>query len=96
MFQQLSLKDHYETETSCTLSQQKEIQMFRSVIRQSHALEKPFEPTPLQSLAGLHPDHVNFMSTCSENLQNDVEKVKEADRLPLFVTYADEEKLNDL
>lgn len=87
MFQQLNLKD--PSESSCTLSQRKEIQMFRSIIRQSHVLEKPFEPMPLQSLAGqeLHPDLVNFMSTCSENFQNYVEKGKEADILPLFVTY---------
>jgi hypothetical protein len=36
------------------------------------------------------------MSTCSENFQNYVEKGKEADILPLFVTYADEEKFNDV
>jgi hypothetical protein len=49
-------------------------------------------------LAGqeLHPDLVNFRSTCSENFQNYVEKGKEADILPLFVTYADEEKFNDV
>lgn len=98
MFQQLNLKDPSESESSCTLSQQKEVQMLRSIIRQSHVLEKPFEPMPLQSLAGqeLHPDLVNFMSTCSENFQNYVEKGKEADILPLFVTYADEEKFNDV
>jgi hypothetical protein len=44
----------------------------------------------------LHPDLVNFMSTSSENFQNYVEKGKEADILPLFVTYADEEKFNDV
>ena len=62
MFRQLNLKDPSESETSCTLSQLKEIQMFRSVIRQFRVLEKPFEPMPLQSLAGqeLHPDLVNL------------------------------------
>lgn len=99
IFNQLNVKDSGNDQSnSVTFSQEREIQMFRAVIRNSSVLENPTDLLPFKSLDGqqLHPDLVNFMCKCKENFENYIMNGKDTELSPLFVTISDEETFNDV
>ena len=90
------MKDPSSTSTS-VFKFEKEIQLVKRLIRKSVILNKPCTEKHLKALdeSLLHHNLVNFSFTATENYQNYL-KDKEAELLPVFVTYDEEKKYNDV
>lgn len=91
------LKDPSD-EHGSTFNHDKEVQMFRTVIRKSNLLENPHLEESLKSLDGqeLHPDLVNCMTVAYQNFYKYVNHGKDAELSPVFIILSDEEVFNDV
>lgn len=96
IYHRIGIKDPGQEQTA-VMSQDKEIQMFRKVIRDSRLFEDPYSNSALKSITGeiLHPDLVNFYNTCQKNFENYVSNKKD-ELLPVFVKMEDEVQYNDI
>ena len=96
VFQMASMKDPSSMSTS-VFKFEEEIQLVRKLIHKSGILNKPSTKKHLKALDGslLHHNLVNFSFTATENYQNYL-KDKEAELLPVFVTYDEKKEYNDV
>ena len=85
-------------EHGSTFNHDKEVQMFRTVIRKSNLLENPHLKESVMSLdwQELHPDLVNFMTVAYQNFYKYVNHGKDAELSPVFITLSDEEVFDDV